>query len=310
MSGQTALISDLPLPRRNTRYGIAFGSIAAVIWGTFLAASRHGIGAGLHASDLAFIRFAVAGALLLPWVLTHSPRTLAGIGWRRGVLLSLLAGPLFILIGASGYRFAPLAHGAVIQLGVLTLMSISLAALLLGERLKTSRLIGLGVLIAGLITIAGPSLLDGQSQAWIGDLLFATAGSMFAVFTILMRRWKLNAFAATAVVSVLSAVVYSPLYMAWVGTQRLSATPIALLIEQGVVQGLLSGIVALFAFARTVHYLGAGRAALFPALAPAVAILLGVPLVGELPTTGQWYGLAICTSGLLIALRGGPPRTR
>jgi len=268
------------------------------------------MGAGLHASDLAFIRYAVAGAVLLPWVLTHSPRTLAGIGWRRCIVLSLLAGPLFVLIGASGYLFAPLAHGAVIQLGVLTLMSICLAALLLGERLRTSRLIGLGVIIAGLVTIAGPALLDGQSQAWIGDLLFAAAGSMFAVFTILVRRWKLQAFATTAVVSVLSGVIYSPLYLALTGTQRLSAAPIALLVEQGVVQGLLSGIVALFTFARAVHYLGAGRAALFPALAPAVAILLGIPLVGELPSLGQWCGLLICTFGLLIALRSDAARSR
>lgn len=310
MSGQTVYVSGLAPIRRNTHYGIVFGTIAAVIWGAFLAVSRHGMGAGLHASDLAFIRYAVAGAVLLPWVLTHSPRTLAGIGWRRGIVLSLLAGPLFVLIGASGYLFAPLAHGAVIQLGVLTLMSICLAALLLGERLRTSRLVGLGVIIAGLVTIAGPALLDGQSQAWIGDLLFAAAGSMFAVFTILVRRWKLQAFATTAVVSVLSGVIYSPLYLALTGTQRLSAAPIALLVEQGVVQGLLSGIVALFTFARAVHYLGAGRAALFPALAPAVAILLGIPLVGELPSLGQWCGLLICTFGLLIALRSGAARSR
>ncbi|NWA04675.1 DMT family transporter [Pseudomonas gingeri] len=310
MPGQTALISDLPAHRRELHYGIACGSIAAIIWGAFLAVSRHGMGVGLHAADLAFIRYAVAGLLLLPWLLGHSPRTLAGIGWRRGILLSLLAGPLFILIGASGYLFAPLAHGAVIQLGVLTLMSVCLAALLLRERLKRSRIIGLCIIIAGLMSIAGPGLLAAHSRAWIGDLLFALAGSMFAVFTILMRSWKLNAFATTAAVSVLSAVVYSPLYIIAIGTQRLSAAPIALLIEQGVVQGLLSGIVALFAFARAVHYLGAGRAALFPALAPAVAILLGVPLVGELPTTGQWCGLAICTLGLLIALRGGATRAR
>jgi len=310
MSGQTIPVSGLPLLRRNTHYGIAFGAIASFIWGAFLAVSRHGVAAGLHASDLAFIRYAVAGVLLLPWVLTHSPHVLAGIGWRRGIVLSLLAGPLFVLIGASGYLFAPLAHGAVIQLGGLTLMSVCLAALLLHDPLKASRIIGLGVIIAGLMTIAGPGLLDGQSQAWIGDLLFATAGSMFAVFTILVRRWKLNAFATTAVVSVLSGALYSPVYLALAGTQRLSATPIAMLIEQGVVQGLLSGIVALFTFARAVQYLGAGRAALFPALAPAVAILLGVPLVGELPTIAQWCGLAICTLGLLIALRSGAAQAR
>ncbi|EOX6785745.1 DMT family transporter [Pseudomonas aeruginosa] len=293
-------------PTRLARYrrvGLLFGVVAAVIWGGFLTVSRHGIGEGLRGSDLAFLRYATAGLLLLPVLLRRSPSTLGGIGWRRGAGLALLAGPLFVLIGASGYLYAPLAHGAVIQLGVLTLASIALSAWLLGERLRPMRLLGLVVLVAGLATIAGPAIFSGGSRAWIGDLMFATAGAMFATFTVLVRRWKIAALDATVAVSVLSAVAYSPLYLLFEGTARLASASPSMLIEQVLVQGVLSGIVALFAFAQAVHRLGAGRAALFPALAPAVAILLGIPLVGELPAAGQWLGLAIVTAGLLVALR-------
>jgi drug/metabolite transporter (DMT)-like permease len=62
--------------------------------------------------------------------------------------------------------------------------------------------------------------------------------------------------------------------------------------------------VALFAFSRAVQDLGASRAALFPALSPGVAILLGIPVTGEVPSLIQLTGLAILTMGLVVAVRG------
>ncbi len=289
------------------RTGWLCGVLAAVIWGGYLAVSRHGISAGLGAADLAFIRYAVAGPLLLPWLLRRSPGSLAGIGWRRGVVLSLLAGPLFVLVGASGFHFAPLAHGAVIQLGTVTLMSAVLAWRFVGERLGPTRVLGLAILVAGLAVIAGPSLVAGGSTAWIGDLLFAFAGCMWALFTVLQRQWAVPPMAATAVVSVLSAAVYSPLYLVLHGTAALQRADASMIVEQVVVQGILSGVVALFAFGRAVQILGAGRAALFPALAPAVAILLGIPLTGEIPDAMQICGLLVLSVGLAIAVRRDPP---
>lgn len=290
-----------------TRRGWVYGSAAALIWGGYLAVSRQGIAAGLHAADLAFLRYATAGLLLLPWLVGRSPHRLAGIGWTKRIVLALLAGPLFVLAGASGYHFAPLAHGAVIQLGMLTLMGIVLAAVLVGERPGKGRLVGLAVLILGLVVTAGPSLIQGTSTAWIGDLLFALAGSMWALFSVLQRRWSVSPIAATAVVSVLSAVVYSPLYLLREGIASLVDVGPAMIAEQILVQGVLSGVIALFAFSEAVQELGPGRAALFPALAPAVAILLGIPVTGEFPTMPQIVGLIVLTTGLVIAVRTGMP---
>lgn len=78
--------------------GFALGLSATVIWGGYLAMARAGIAAGLVASDIAFIRYGVAGLVMMPWLLRHRPATLAGVGWRRGAVLALLVGPLFILI--------------------------------------------------------------------------------------------------------------------------------------------------------------------------------------------------------------------
>jgi drug/metabolite transporter (DMT)-like permease len=90
--------------------GFALSLCATLIWGGYLAMARAAISAGLAASDIAFIRYGVAGLVMTPWLLHHRPATLAGIGWRRGAVLALLVGPLFTLIGVGGYgsslRFA------------------------------------------------------------------------------------------------------------------------------------------------------------------------------------------------------------
>ncbi|QWA11967.1 DMT family transporter [Sodalis ligni] len=304
MTRVTAIDGQAASPDRlRLRRGLVSGLLAAVIWGGFLVVSRQGIAAGLQATDLAFLRYLTAGLILAPWLACHSPQRLTGMGWRKGVCLALLAGPLFIVVGASGYHFAPLAHAAVIQLGMLTLVSIVLAALLLGERPGIPRIAGLLVIVAGLAVTAGPGLLYGSSRAWVGDMLFALAGSMWAVFTVLQRQWKIAPLQATAVVSVLSGLIYTPIYLFTGGVRIFSEISPAMFLEQIVAQGVLSGVIALFAFSRAVQDLGASRAALFPALSPGVAMLLGIPLTGEYPTSLQIVGLVILTAGVALSVR-------
>ena len=304
MSARAILARALPGSTfSEQQLGYAFGGLAALIWGGFLAMSARGVEAGLDAADLAFLRYTTAGLLLLPWLIRHRARVTAEIGWRRAIMLALLAGPPFVLVGTSGFQFAPLAHSAVLQLGTVTLTGIVLAALVAGERPGRARLTGLAIVVAGLAITAGPDLLRGGSQAWKGDLLFVAAGLMWALFTVLQRRWQVEALAATALVSVLSALIYAPAYLAIRGPATLAAAGPAMLAAQAIFLGLFAGVIALFAFGRAVQHLGAGRASLFPALAPAVAILLGIPLTGQIPSIAQVTGLLVLTGGLVLALR-------
>lgn len=282
--------------------GIVLGFVAAAIWGSYLALSRAGVSAGLTASDIAAVRYGVAGLIMLPLLARDGLVGMAGMGFWKAAVLAALVGPLFVIVGVSGYKFAPLAHGAVIQPAALTLGSIALAVLVLGDRPTLSRMIGVGIIVVGLAVIAGPGLFAAGAMTPLGDLMFATAGSMWAVFTVLSRLWGIAPVAGTAVVSVLSAVVYVPLYLLLVGGSRLLAAEFSMIVAQIVVQGVLSGVLAVIAFSRAVELLGAGRAAVFPALVPAVAILIGIPITGELPSALQLAGLFLVSVGLLVAI--------
>lgn len=282
--------------------GIALGICAAVFWGSYLSMARAGVGIGMDGFDVAFIRYTVAGLIMLPWLLMHRPFSLSGIGWGRGILLALTAGPPFVLLSVAGYFYAPLAHGAVILPSMGMVATAILASLMFGERVGLVRGFGLAIVIVGLVIVSGAGLFGLSAQALIGDLLFASAGFLWAVFTVLGKRWGVSPLAGTAVVSVLSGMVMVPTYLATVGLGKLAAIPPGMLLAQAVVQGVLVGIGALFAYTRAVQLLGPGRAAVFPALVPACAILLGIPIAGEWPTVTQIAGLAVVTFGMLVAL--------
>ena len=58
--------------------GLLFGLGAVLIWGSSLAFARAGMSQGLAAMDFALFRYGSAGIVVLPWLLLHQPRTLAG----------------------------------------------------------------------------------------------------------------------------------------------------------------------------------------------------------------------------------------
>lgn len=300
---------NLVVEKRQRIQGVMLGLVVALIWGGYLAVSRHAIVDGFNEYELAFLRYASCSVVILPlWLFRchqyfnrPQEQTLV-ILLGRSLVLAALAGPLFVIVGAGGYHYAPLAHGAVIQLGSVTLGSAILAAWCLNQRLGRSQFFGLLVLLAGLLSIAGPAILEGGSNAWKGDLLFVFAGCLWSVFSTLLQRWKMTPITAVMAVSFLSTLSYGSWFLTVYGTSWLKHSWDAL-FEVVAVQGVASGILAVYAYARCVQLLGSANAALFAALAPACAMLLGVPLTGEWPTLGQWSGLIVVSMGLLIALR-------
>lgn len=286
---------------RDDRWGYANGLCMATGAALAFAVARAGIVGGLGPEELVLMRFGVAGLLLAPFLVRWGIADLAGIGWRRGLVLLVLGGPLFAVLQIGGYRFAPLAHGAVIAPSTVTILSTIAAAGFLGERLSRAHLAGAGLVLAGILALGWEGLASGGGQAWIGDLLFFSSSVLWAGFTVLLRHWRLEALRATAIVSVLSLVVTVPGYLALKGFDHLALLPLGPLALQGLVQGAVQGTLTLIAYGRAVALLGVSRAVLFPAIVPAIAILLGIPIVGEWPNPAQIAGLVLVTIGLLTA---------
>lgn len=289
-----------------TRWGILSGATMALGASLSFAAARAGIVDGLGAADLIFARYLVAGAIMLPALLYWGLPTLAGIGLGRSLALTLLGGAPFALLQTGGYEYAPLAHGAIIAPSTVTIVSTIGAAIFLRERLGRSHLAGAAVVLLGIGLIGWDGIVQSAAaaggQAWLGDLLFFASSILWAGFTLLLRHWRLSALRATAVVAVLSMVVATPAYLLWKGAEHLMTLPLGALAFQGLIQGGLQGVVTMIAYSQAVVLLGVSRAVLFPAVVPAVSVLVGIPIVGEIPGALQISGLVLVTVGLLITI--------
>ena len=268
------------------------------------AAARAGILAGLSADDMIFARFLVAGTVMLPFVLYWGIGDLAGVGWKRGLVLLVTGGPLFALLQTEGYAFAPLAHGAVIAPSTVTILSTIGAGIILREKLTLSHVIGAVIVLTGIMAVSWQGFIDSRpgDSTWIGDLLFVLSSALWAGFTILLRYWRLDAVRATAVVAVLSMCVAVPAYVGYRGPDHIAQLPVGALAVQGLMQGLVQGVLTLMAYSRAIAILGVSRAVLFPAIVPAISILIGIPLIGEIPSQLQIVGLGLVSIGLLIAV--------
>jgi hypothetical protein len=82
----------------------------------------------------------------------------------------------------------------------------------------------------------------------------------------------------------------------------LLAAPPAALLTQALVRGDLQGVIGVTPLAHAIRVLAVSNAVLFPAVVPAISMLIGIPITGELPATIQIWGLVVVTIGLLTAI--------
>lgn len=282
--------------------GVASGVGAALFWALGFVATRHGLKVGFTPADLLMHRFLWSGLAFLPFVVRAGLGNLCGIGWGRGLLLMVLGGPVMSLISYIGFLFVPLGHGSVIQPSCATLGGLFLAAALLRERISLSRLLGAMVIVGGLVVIGGESIGHIGLSGVQGDLIFVLTGFMFAGFGTLLRYWRVSALSAAAVINVLSLSLF-PLYAASGGLGRVAAIGLGENALQALAQGILAGPGAMYLFVFSIQLLGVARAAVFPAIVPALTLLVGWLLLGEPPTALQTAGLVTVLSGFYLAQR-------
>jgi drug/metabolite transporter (DMT)-like permease len=214
----------------------------------------------------------------------------------------LAGGPVFAWLQFAAYRYAPLAHGAIINPPTVAILSTIAAAVFLKERISGHHVAGAALVIGGIVLLGWDGVANTVDPgAWIGDLMFVASAVLWACFTVLLRHWRLSAVRAVAVVSVLSTIILLPVYAISGELRPLLATSSSVLLTQGLVQGLLQGLIGTTAYSHAIRVLGVSRAVLFPATIPALAILLGIPIIGEKPSAAQIAGLGVVTTGLLVA---------
>jgi drug/metabolite transporter (DMT)-like permease len=283
--------------------GIVCGTLAALAWAAGFVVAKHGIEIGFSPADLAFHRFFWSGLLVLPLIVRDGLRDLGGIGWGRGLVMSILSGPPQSLLAYSGFILVPLGHGTTIQPACAALSGLVLASVVLHEQPTVQRIIGGAIIIAGLLMFGAESLTTIGRSGVGGDLLFASAGLFWATFGTLLRLWNVPGTRAVSAVGTISVLVFAPIYLFVYGLSALERHSLFENLLQAVVQGGLAGSLPIYLFAHAVIALGGGRAATFPALVPVFGVVIGFLALGVVPSLAQFVGMLVVLVGFQFALR-------
>ena len=296
--------------------------VTVVIWSSFIVIARASAGRTLSPFDIALLRILGAGSVLLPWgawlvrrqrIARASCFGLSPLPLRITVGVGLFGGLLYALLAYTGFFFAPAAHASVLMPGSLPLWTALLAALVLGDRITPARALGLACIVAGDLLVGGASLLRAFAggEVWKGDLLFMSAALCWAVYSVLARRFGLDAVKATIAITVFAFVTYVPVYGALVLLQavpsRLAAAPWSEIVFQMLFQGLGSVVISGITFTQMIRHFGPVRSTLITALVPGLSALGAVLVLGEPLHVNLLAGLALVTAGILFGVRAAVP---
>jgi drug/metabolite transporter (DMT)-like permease len=291
----------LRAPARRALGGHATGILAALgavgIWAAWIVGTRHAVTHTLDPFALGLLRFAVPALFLAPvwWRSGLRPRRLP---WLTLAALMGAGAPFFLTVSFA-MRHAPAAEIGPMLTGAMPLIVAVLAMILLRERISRPRAAGLVLIALGVAAIGGYDLVRGFGSG-IGHALLLTGAAMWASYTLGFKRSGLTALAATAIVAAWSTLLLAPLGVpALVAAWRAGLGPD--LLVQAVVQGVLSGVVAILLYGTAIARLGASRGSAFVALVPGLSALLAIPLLGEWPEPAAMIGIVATTLGVALS---------
>ena len=279
------------------------GSLAALssvlIWSGWIVFTRHGVTTDVPAVTLGLLRYAIPTLVMLP-LLLRSRAAYRKAGWLKCAIMVCGSGAPFFLICSLGMTFALAAHVGVMLPGVMPMFVALFACLLFGERFGGARLFGYGMVLAGVLALAGASLLETGAGDWRGHALLLLSAASWACFTLAFKRSGLTAWQAAALINAVSVVIMIAIDLTQ-GGPSVWDLPWQTLATQGFAQGILSGLLALAAYSYAVTVLGASKASAFVSLTPALTAMVAALSLGEWPDGMAIAAILVVGAGVALA---------
>jgi drug/metabolite transporter (DMT)-like permease len=263
-----------------------------------------------------FIKIAVVevSPLLIAWGrITLGALVLLPIAWKMGALRNItkhrgwlsvfavveLVGP-FYLIALGEQAISSSLAGILLSAVPLTVVMI---APLMGvkEHVSARRMIGLGIGLLGVVALLGIDSLH-STHEWLGAgcILLATLG--YAAGPLIIQRHfsevhPLGVVAASTVVGSLILLIPALVTVP-------STFPSTNVIASIAILGVICTALGLVLFVYVITNAGASRAAVVTYVNPAIAVLLGVWILGEHFGLGAGIGLVLILLGCWMATSG------
>jgi drug/metabolite transporter (DMT)-like permease len=287
---------ETPTDSNNPILGIVAAIVVVFIWSGWLVVTKVGAESTLTIFDIAALRFGLSGLVSLPIVIYT--KAWVGLPVRHIAVLAVLAGVPYVLLSYAAFTFSPAAYGGVFMNGVLPAMTLALGWLWLKERPRRLQIAGAALVIAGASLAAVDAGTSSASGAWIGAVLFLIAALSFSVYLVLNRVWQLTAPQILFSLSVVSGLIYVPIYLLFLPSNLAQTAPSQILL-QGAYQ-MLPNLVGLNLLALAVRNVGAPATAAIMSAVPSLGAILGLVLLGETLGTLTWVGIGVLSLGILL----------
>jgi len=285
------------------RVWIIFAAVS-VIWGVPYLFIKIALDGGASPMLVAWGRVALGAAILLP------------IAWRMGYLRGLRARikPLVaftIAECALPWWLIPLGEQNVSSsLAAILIASVPLMIALLAirfdhtERVRGVRLFGLFIGLGGVVLLLGIDVAGRVDELLgAGAILLATA--CYAAGALIVKRYFLdvNPIGPVAAALGLSTIILAPAGISSIPGAELTSGAVGSIA----VLGAICSALGLILFFSLVGAVGASRASVITYINPAVAVFLGVALLGESIGAGAVAGLLLILAGSWLSTGGRTP---
>src|SRR6267378_4179299 len=269
----------------------------AVIWGIPYLFIKIAVGE-LTPASLVFLRTAIGTALLLPLAATRKDLAPLVRHWKWILIYTFaeVAAPWFLISDAERRLSSSLT-------GLLIAATPSLGAILAWatsgqDRLDRRRIVGLAVGFVGVGALVGLDFRTNDLGA-VGEVLLVALGYASGATIISRRLSTLPSLGVVAASLAVTALAYAPVGLA----QMPPTLPSPSVMFAVAVLGVVCTALAFVLFFALIAEVGSARATVITYLNPAVALALGVALLGEPLTFGIAIGFVLIVFGSILATR-------
>jgi drug/metabolite transporter (DMT)-like permease len=283
-----------------TRRGWTLFAAMCVIWGIPYLLIKVAV-ADVTPPTLVFLRTVTGAAMLVPIAVARGQLAPLLPRWRALLLYTVIeiAVPWLLLSDAERRLTSSLAG---LLVAAVPLIGAVLVASVGQERLDARRLVGLLVGLGGVAVLLGFDVSGGDLRA-VGEMGVVTV--CYAVGPLIISRQLagLPSMGVVATSLALAAIAYAPIGL----THLPHAMPGANVLASIAILGVVCTAVAFLVFFALIAEAGPVRATVITYVNPAVAVSLGVILLGEPFTASTAAGFVLILLGCALATRRAAP---
>ena len=287
-----------------TRKGWLLFISMSVVWGIPYLFIKIAI-RELDPSVVVFARVALAAAILLP--IAASRRILRQVCERWLAIAALacvqIVGP-FLLISYGEQHISSSLTSLLIAADPLLVVLFALR-FDPSERVSGLRLLGLLIGMGGVVVLLGLDV-GGDKQRLLGAVLVLLATAGYAASALLIKRPTIAALPRLGVVTIMcvtATIILLPLAL----TRLPSKMPSLEVVVSLLVLGSICTALAYLLFFALVAEVGAGRGTVITYVNPAIAVFLGVTLLGEPLSVAIIVGFVLIIVGSWLSTGGALP---